>query len=193
MDQQFIKKVEDKNIGSKIEVTPGDTVKISMRITEAGKERSQIFEGTVLSISGKGNSKAITVRKISHGIGVERILPLNSPMIKRIEVTEKGNVRRAKLYYMRGRVGKRSLDVNLDEGFEAIIDDMTVKTEEDAVNNEVKQEEKPKEEKVEDKNEDKELKKDKTKELKEKNEVTTKKSEKPLEKKKKSKSVSKDK
>ncbi|MFH1547571.1 MAG: 50S ribosomal protein L19, partial [bacterium] len=91
-----MKKIEDKIAGSKINVAPGDTVRVHVKITEAGKERTQIFEGVVIAIKGKNATRSILVRKISHGVGVERIFPLNSPMIKKIELTEKGKVRRAK-------------------------------------------------------------------------------------------------
>lgn len=120
-----MKKVEEKINVSKIDITPGDTVRVHVKVTEAGKERIQIFEGIVIAISGKGISKSMTVRKVSQGIGVERIFPLSSPRIKKIELTEKGNVGRAKLYYMRKRIGKGSLDVQLDEDFTGEVDEMS--------------------------------------------------------------------
>ncbi len=117
-----MKKVEDSFVKREVDVRPGDRVKVHVRIEEAGKERTQIFEGIVLSIKGTGLGKTFTVRKISHGIGVEKIFPFQSPMIKKIDVVERGKkVRRSKLYYMRKRIGKRSLDVALDEQFEAIM------------------------------------------------------------------------
>ncbi|MDP3888996.1 MAG: 50S ribosomal protein L19 [bacterium] len=89
------------------EFGPGDLVAVSQRIKEAGKERLQVFEGDVIAIKNNGISSTFTVRKISaHGVSVERIFPLNSPLIKSIEVIKKGDVRRAKLYYVRDRVGK---------------------------------------------------------------------------------------
>lgn len=87
---------------------PGDTVKVHVRVIEGEKERVQVFEGVVIGIRGGGNSKTFIVRKISGGIGVERIFPYNSPMIRTIEVTREGHVRRAKLFYLRDRVGKRT-------------------------------------------------------------------------------------
>ena len=81
-----------------------------------------MFEGIVISVKGVGLSKMITVRKVSYGVGVEKILPVNSPIIKKIDIIKRGNVRRAKLYYMREKVGKRSLDVMLDEQFEGIVE-----------------------------------------------------------------------
>jgi large subunit ribosomal protein L19 len=87
---------------------PGDTVRVHVRVVEGEKERIQIFEGVVIGIRGAGNSRTFTVRKVSGGIGVERIFPFNSPMIRTVEITRKGQVRRAKLYYLRDRVGKRA-------------------------------------------------------------------------------------
>ncbi|MFO7768687.1 MAG: 50S ribosomal protein L19 [bacterium] len=87
---------------------PGDTVRVHVRVLEGEKERIQIFEGTVISIRGGGNSRTFTVRKISGGVGVERIFPYNSPIIKSVEIIREGHVRRSKLYYLRDRVGKRA-------------------------------------------------------------------------------------
>ncbi len=86
----------------------GDTVTVHVRVVEGEKERIQIFEGIVIGIKGSGNGRTFTVRKISGGIGVERIFPLNTPMISRIEIARRGKVRRAKLNYLRDRVGKRA-------------------------------------------------------------------------------------
>jgi large subunit ribosomal protein L19 len=88
------------------EINPGDTVKVHVRVREGGKERIQIFEGTVLAKKHGGIAETITVRKVSHDVGVERTFPLHSPMIAKFEVTRRGKVRRAKLYYLRGKVGK---------------------------------------------------------------------------------------
>ncbi len=90
-------------------ITPfrvGDTVKLHLRITEGKRERIQIFEGIVLKRQGGGINETLTVRKLSYGVGVEKTLPLHSPKIEKIEVTRRGKVRRAKLYYLRDRVGK---------------------------------------------------------------------------------------
>ncbi len=85
---------------------PGDTVRVHARIVEGDKERIQVFEGVVICQANSGSRATFTVRKISYGVGVERIFPLHSPRIDRIEVTVRGKVRRAKLYYLRGLRGK---------------------------------------------------------------------------------------
>ena len=84
----------------------GDRVRVQVKVVEGDKERLQTFEGDVLSIRGEGSNKTFTVRKISSGVGVERIFPINSPKIAKIEVLKEGNVRRAKLYYLRNLSGK---------------------------------------------------------------------------------------
>ena len=88
------------------EFGPGDTVRVHTRVVEGGKERIQVFEGVVIGKKGGGMRAAFTVRKISHGVGVERTFMLHTPRIARIEVTRRGAVRRAKLYYLRGKIGK---------------------------------------------------------------------------------------
>jgi large subunit ribosomal protein L19 len=85
---------------------PGDTVKVSVRVIEGGRERVQVFEGVVIARNGGGARETFTVRKISFGVGVERIFPVHAPIIQKIEVTRRGDVNRAKLYYLRDRVGK---------------------------------------------------------------------------------------
>jgi large subunit ribosomal protein L19 len=85
---------------------PGDTVKVNVRVIEGGRERVQVFEGVVIGRSGGGARETFTVRKLSFGVGVERIFPVHAPIIHSIEVTRRGDVRRAKLYYLRDRVGK---------------------------------------------------------------------------------------
>ena len=85
---------------------PGDTVRVNVRVVEGGRERIQIFEGVVIARNGGGARASFTVRKLSFGVGVERIFPLHAPIIQSIEVVRRGDVRRAKLYYLRDRVGK---------------------------------------------------------------------------------------
>lgn len=85
---------------------PGDTVKVNVRVVEGGRERIQTFEGVVIARNGGGIRESFTVRKVSFGVGVERIFPLHAPIVSSIEVTRRGDVRRAKLYYLRDRVGK---------------------------------------------------------------------------------------
>ncbi len=89
-------------------VEPGDTVRVHFKVVEGEKERIQIFEGIVIAVRGSGISRSFVVRKISFGIGVERIFPLHSPRIDRIEILRRGKVRRAKLYYLRGKSAKES-------------------------------------------------------------------------------------
>lgn len=84
----------------------GDTVKVHVKVKEGTRERIQVFEGTIISKKHGGISETITVRRISYGVGVEKVFPVNSPNISKIEVVRKGKVRRAKLYYLRDRVGK---------------------------------------------------------------------------------------
>ncbi len=90
------------------EFAPGDTVRVHFKITEGTRERIQVYEGVVIARSSRGLNSAFTVRKISYGEGVERVFPLYSPRIERIEVVRRGAVRRAKLYYLRSRRGKRA-------------------------------------------------------------------------------------
>lgn len=84
----------------------GDTVKVSVNIREGERERIQMFEGTVIARKGSGISETFTVRRVSYGVGVERVFPLHSPNVQKVEVVRQGRVRRAKLYYLRNRVGK---------------------------------------------------------------------------------------
>jgi large subunit ribosomal protein L19 len=88
------------------EFAPGDTVKVHVRVVEGNRERVQVFEGAVIARRGSGAGASFTVRKVSFGVGVERTFPLHSPIIAKIERVTRGDVRRAKLYYLRDRVGK---------------------------------------------------------------------------------------
>lgn len=85
---------------------PGDTVKVHVRVVEGSRERIQIFQGVVIARRGSGVRESFTVRKVSFGVGVERTFPVHTPSIKQLEVVTRGRVRRAKLYYLRDRVGK---------------------------------------------------------------------------------------
>jgi large subunit ribosomal protein L19 len=109
MDTDVIKKVEESFYKKRPDVRVGDTVKLHLKVSEAEKERTQIFEGVVISIKGSGLSKNIVARKISYGVGVEKIVPLHAPALEKIEVVKRGTVKRSKLYYLRNRVGKRAL------------------------------------------------------------------------------------
>lgn len=106
----IIKKIEQEQLKQDVaEFNVGDSVKVHTRVVEGGKERVQIFAGVVIAKRGSGVNASFTVRKISYGEGVERVFPVHTPRIAKIEVASKGKVRRAKLHYLRGRVGKRAL------------------------------------------------------------------------------------
>ena len=103
----IIRAIEAKQIKENAEnFSIGDTVKVFFKIVEGTTERIQVFEGIVIAKNNSGIRKTFTVRKISYGVGVERIFPMHSPRIEKIEVVRRGRVRRAKLYYLRSRVGK---------------------------------------------------------------------------------------
>ena len=109
MDNTIIKKIEESFYKKRPEIKVGDTVKLHLKIKETNRERIQIFEGVIIAIKGSGLSRNIVVRKISYGVGVEKIVPLHSPVLEKIEVIKRGTVRRSKIYYLRGRVGRRAL------------------------------------------------------------------------------------
>ncbi len=103
----IIKQIEKDELKSELTAfNVGDTVKVHYRIKEGNRERIQIFEGTVIKKQGASNREAFTVRRLSYGVGVERTFLVHSPRVEKIEVTKQGKVRRAKLFYLRGRVGK---------------------------------------------------------------------------------------
>ncbi len=103
----LLKQVSDSSLKSELpEFSVGDTVKVDVQIKEGNRERIQVFEGTVIARKGSGIAETFTVRKISYGCGVERIFPVHSPSVKGVKVVRRGKVRRAKLYYLRDRVGK---------------------------------------------------------------------------------------
>jgi large subunit ribosomal protein L19 len=102
-----IQKIEDRALRNDLpEFRAGDTLRLQVRVVEGEKERIQPFEGLVIKINRGGNRACFTVRKISYGVGVERIFPFHSPRLEKIEVLSRGKVRRAKLYYLRGLSGK---------------------------------------------------------------------------------------
>ena len=107
----IIQKIEDEQLKEVADFNVGDTVKVHTRVVEGDKERIQIFSGIVIAKKGQGLNQAFTVRKISYGEGVERGFPVHSPRISKIEVTNRGKVRRARLKYLRGRVGKQAMSV----------------------------------------------------------------------------------
>jgi large subunit ribosomal protein L19 len=106
-NMDLVKAVESEQLKNAYpEVEVGDYVKVHLKIKEGNRERVQVFEGTVIARKGGGLTETITIRRLSYGVGVERILPVHSPKIDKIEIVRKGLVRRAKLYYLRQRVGK---------------------------------------------------------------------------------------
>jgi len=106
MSDAIIRNVTAKQLKEIVEFSPGDTIKVYVKIREGEKTRIQVYQGIVISRKGCGATESITVRKLSSGIGVERVFPLHSPAIDKIEVVKRGKVRRAKLYYLREKIGK---------------------------------------------------------------------------------------
>jgi len=103
----IIRSIEQEQIRTdRPDFGPGDTVRVHVKVVEADRERIQVFEGVVLRRKGGGLRETFTVRKLSGGVGVERVFPLHSPRVDKIEVVRRGRVRRAKLYYLRDRVGR---------------------------------------------------------------------------------------
>ena len=108
-------KIEGADYKVRPDIQIGDTVRLHMNIAEGDKERVQIFEGIVIALKGEGLSKTVTVRKISSGVGVERVVPLNAPTLSKVEVVKRGNVKRSKLYYMRERIGRLAMKIRNSE------------------------------------------------------------------------------
>lgn len=105
--QEVIKSIETEHLKTDLPtIHVGDTVRVGVRIIEGGKERTQPYEGTVIAMRNGGINETVTVRKIFQGVGVERVFLLHSPRIANIKIIRRGKVRRAKLYYLRNRVGK---------------------------------------------------------------------------------------
>jgi|TARA_B110000881_G_C18469243_1_gene460464 large subunit ribosomal protein L19 len=109
----IINKIEQEQLNDVADFNVGDTLKVHTRVVEGGKERIQIFQGLCIGRKGSGVNAAFTVRKISYGEGVERVFPVHTPRIAKVEVTARGKVRRAKLNYLRERVGKSALKVKV--------------------------------------------------------------------------------
>lgn len=104
---EIIRAIEQEQIRKDlVEFNVGDTIKVHVKITEGNRERIQVFEGTVIKRQNGGLRETFTVRRVAYGTGVERTFPLNAPIVDKIEVVRKGKVRRAKLFYLRDRVGK---------------------------------------------------------------------------------------
>ena len=108
---EIINKIGTKYLRKLNPFSIGDTIKVHFKIIEGKRERIQVFEGIVIAMKGAGITKTFTVRKISFNIGVERVFPLHSPKIDKIDVVKRGKVRRAKLYYLRKRVGGKATQV----------------------------------------------------------------------------------
>ena len=105
----IIKEIENEQLKAEVpEFAVGDTVRVHGKIKEGNRERIQVFEGTVIKRQGGSNRETFTVRKLSNGVGVEKTWPVNSPLVEKVAVVRRGKARRAKLYYLRDRVGKRA-------------------------------------------------------------------------------------
>src|SRR6059058_6298538 len=102
----IIESIEQRQLRRVPRFSPGDRVRVHFQVVEGTRRRTQVFEGVVIARSGSGARETFTVRKQSFGVGVERTFPVHSPKIERLEVVARGDVRRAKLYYLRGRIGK---------------------------------------------------------------------------------------
>ncbi len=108
-NESIIKSIEDAQLReTPLKFNVGDTVRVSAQIKEGEKTRIQVFEGTVIKTQGHGARQTFTVRKNSNGVGVEKTWPVNSPLVEKVDVVRRGKARRAKLYYLRDRVGKRA-------------------------------------------------------------------------------------
>ena len=112
MKTEKIQNLETKKLVKLQKFGVGDTIAVNLIVREGDKKRNQLFSGIVIAIKNSGIRKTFTIRKISAGVGVEKIIPLNSPNIESIKLLKKGSVRKSKLYYMRKRIGKKALKVN---------------------------------------------------------------------------------
>jgi large subunit ribosomal protein L19 len=112
MNQNLLQAVEERHVKNDLPgFGPGDTLRVNVKVVEGTRERVQAFEGTCTARSGGGMGETFTVRRVSQGIGIERTFLLHSPRLEKIEVRRRGKVRRAKLYYLRGRIGSKSLRI----------------------------------------------------------------------------------
>jgi len=124
MKTEKIQNLEKTKLLKNPKFNVGDTIAVNLIVREGDKKRNQLFSGIVIAVKNSGIRKTFTIRKISAGIGVEKIIPLNSPNIEGIKLLKKGSVRKSKLYYMRKRIGKKALKVN--EGIMDIITEAEV-------------------------------------------------------------------
>jgi len=116
MSQALFDKIESEQLRAEpLKFRVGDLVKVHTKVKEGGKERTQVFQGIVLGVRGRGLNATFTVRRISYGEGVEKVFPVNSPNVEKVEVERAGKVRRAKLNYLRDRIGKRATLVREDK------------------------------------------------------------------------------
>ena len=129
----IIDSIEQRQLKRVPRFAAGDRVRVHFQVVEGTRRRTQVFEGVVIARSGSGARETFTVRKQSFGVGVERTFPVHSPKVERLEVVARGDVRRAKLYYLRGRVGKRARVAERRWGIE---DDLVLAEEEEAVDSE---------------------------------------------------------
>jgi large subunit ribosomal protein L19 len=131
----IIESIEKRQLKRVPRFEPGDRVRVHFQVVEGNRRRTQVFEGIVIKRQGSGSRETFTVRKQSFGVGVERTFPVHSPKIERLEVAARGDVRRAKLYYLRGRVGKRARVAERRWGIDEELV-MAAEPEEDAVDSE---------------------------------------------------------
>lgn len=112
MNQNLIRAVEERHLKEDLpKFGPGDTLRVGVKVIEGNKERIQNFEGTCIARGGAGMGETFTVRRVTQGVGVERTFLLNSPRLDKIEVRRRGKVRRAKLYYLRSRIGSKAIRI----------------------------------------------------------------------------------
>jgi len=112
MNHNLLRAVEERHLQKELpNFGPGDTLRVHVKVVEGNRERVQAFEGTCIAREGSNTSETFTVRRVSMGVGVERTFLLHSPRLEKIELRRQGKVRRAKLYYLRGRIGSKSIRI----------------------------------------------------------------------------------